>query len=226
MSFLNADVPHWYALLRAEYLHDLKSHHGEFEPVAIFGLASIPSRALMFHAMTERGACIFRLPLSAFVHKTDAPDIPLDHLELWDCFSDQPSVHAFAYLRGLRARVFLKDRSLHWGTYQFTVDWTGSPYADDPGEGGSKCAHIIALDNGCYAAQPNNRIYWSEPSFITKPFKDDERPDYVTNSHVWAVEREGKWHAEDSNRVFYDVAGEAQAPASTTISRGTLERAR
>jgi hypothetical protein len=31
-----------------------------------------------------------------------------------------------------------------------------------------KCAHIIALDDGNYAAQPNNRCIWDIPSFTVK----------------------------------------------------------
>lgn len=206
MAYLNAHVPHFYCLLRREYLYDLRAHHGEFEPCAVFGIASIPSRALGFHVMTERGAQFARVPISALAHREDAPPQPLDVLELWDCFSDHVAVTAFAFLRGLRAKVLLRDRQWYWGTYMFTVDWTGNSYADDPGEGGHKNAHILALDNGNYCAQPNNRIAWYEPSFITKPFGDsDEKPDYITNSHVWRSEGASKWHTEDSDRVFYDT---------------------
>ena len=41
-----------------------------------------------------------------------------------------------------------------------------------------KCAHIIALNDGNYAAQPNNRCIWDLPSFTVK----DTIPDWkVTN---------------------------------------------
>ena len=37
-----------------------------------------------------------------------------------------------------------------------------------------KCAHIIALDDGNFAAQPNNRCIWDLPSFTVK----DNIPDW------------------------------------------------
>ena len=37
-----------------------------------------------------------------------------------------------------------------------------------------KCAHVLALANGNYAAQPNNRILWHVNSYTT----DDSWPDY------------------------------------------------
>ncbi len=69
----------------------------------------------------------------------------------------------------------------------FTLDWYGHEDAEEAGHGGHECAHVIALDNGNFAAQPNNRIPWFDPAFIT-PF--GEKPHYVTNTRVWKVERE------------------------------------
>ena len=47
-----------------------------------------------------------------------------------------------------------------WGQYMFTLDWYGHEDAEEAGDGGHKCAHVIALDDGNFAAQPNNRIQW------------------------------------------------------------------
>ena len=55
----------------------------------------------------------------------------------------------------------------------FTVDWAhpesnivDTDHSEIPHE--HKCAHILALDNGNYAAQPNNRLIWSIPSFTVR----------------------------------------------------------
>jgi len=53
----------------------------------VFGAASIKGHALGFHALTDNGAAIWRLPLHAFCHQVDAPPAPLDWLQFWDCFS-------------------------------------------------------------------------------------------------------------------------------------------
>jgi hypothetical protein len=203
--FLNADVPVFYCLLRREFLYDQQSHQNEFEKVAVFGVASIPARAALFHVMTERGAQIARVPISALVWKTPAPQIPLDYLELWDNFSYEIAVTKFEFLKGLRCRTVFKDRQWYDGEYMFTLDWCGSETAEDVGEGGHKNAHILRLDNGCFAAQPNNRILWYEPAFITRPYAAGERPDFVTNSHIWKCEGVSKWATEDSQAMFYEI---------------------
>lgn len=202
--FLNADIPHFYCLLRNEYLYDLQKGQGEFTPAAVFQVTSIPPRALMFTCMLDNGAQIARLPISAFIHKSDAPtDIPLHWLQLWGCFSYDIAVSQVSFLKELRCAALLKNKQWVEGIYMMTFDWCGSAYSEDPGEGGFKTAQLIKLDNGLFALQPNNRMRWWEPSFITKPFP--ERPDYITNSHIWSCETKSKWMTEDSDSMFYDV---------------------
>jgi hypothetical protein len=203
--FLNTNIPHWQCLLRAEYAYDLQSHHGEFIPVVVFGVASLPCRALGWHAMTERGAVFWRLPISSLVASADAPDLPLDHLQLWDAFSYEIAVTEFHWLIGLRCRTLLKDRQWYDGEYLFTLDWCDRQSSESAGDIGHKCGHVLALDNGCFAIQPNNRILWYEPSFVTNPYADDERPDFKTNTHEWKAERESRWATEATDRYFYDT---------------------
>lgn len=206
MAYLNEDTPIFYCKIRAEYLYDLQAHHGAYEHVAVFGMSSVCGRALGFHVLTEQGAQIARLPISALVHKEHDPHLPLHYLQLWDSFSYDFTVTKFSYLDLMRCKVILRDRQIIEGSYQFTVDWCGNNDSEDPGEGGHKNAHVIALDCGCYAAQPNNRIIWHEPSFITNPVRPEkgERPEYLTNSHVWKCEIDNKWTAEDSYKMFYE----------------------
>lgn len=204
MPELNVDVPLTYCKLRAEYLYNCEDHHGLFVPCAVFAASSIQGRAVGFHVLLSNGALIYRLPISALVHLETAPDLPLDHLELWDCFSAHMTAQEYIFLRGMRVDVLLKDGEVYPGQYLFTLDWWGSSLADNPGEGGHKCAHVLALDNGCYAAQPNNRLRWYDPSFVTEPFP--VRPDYKTNDQVWSVENRGpRWATEPTSRMFYDL---------------------
>jgi len=66
-----------------------------------------------------------------------------------------------------------------------------------------KSHHIILLDNGQIVLQPNNRIKWSEPSFVTKPFPD--KPDFLVNKDWFNYEGHEKWATENSERMFYDT---------------------
>ncbi len=208
MSELNVDIPHFYCHVRAEYLYDGKSHQGETIPCMVFGASSIMGRAIGFHILTERGAMIYRLPISAIIHNPKAPHLSFDTLELWDCFSYNMVATVYSGIRELRCRTMLKDQKWYMGTYQFTFDWFGSQFAEEPGEGGHKCSHLIRLDNGCYAAQPNNRIYWYEPSFIANPYRVNEHPDFLTNSRVWKCESIGKWHSSNDEKMFYQIVKE------------------
>jgi hypothetical protein len=199
---LNADIPRLYCYVRKEYLYDLQSHRGEFIKACIFGISSLYGKAVGFHALLENGAMIWRLPISALASDQEAPHQPLEILQLWDSFSYSVSVTEFAHLEGLRCRVLLKDKRAYEGEYVLTVDWYGSNDSEEPGDGGHKCAHLIQLDNGCFALQPNNRICWFEPAFVT-PFTDP--PDYRTNNQTWKCENQTRWYTADNDRYFYDI---------------------
>jgi hypothetical protein len=87
-------------------------HHGESEDCVVFGLASISGKALLFHAMLPNGAVFYRLPISAFFQKrfsrSEVPDMSVDSLQLWNCFSYWPSVHCFDWLANVDGKFFRK----------------------------------------------------------------------------------------------------------------------
>ena len=211
MAYLNANIPATYAQIRREYLYDLKKHHGEVEDCIIFGIASITGYALLFHAVMENGAVFYRLPISAFIQPGFAvkkvPRPRLDELELWNCFSYYPAITTYDILASQSGKYYGKDKKWHHGQYLFTVDWAhpesnivDTDHSEIPHE--HKCAHILALDDGNYAAQPNNRLIWSIPSFTVR----DEIPfDWKVQTTEWNVENSGKWKTEDSDRFFYAI---------------------
>jgi len=211
MAYLNANIPVMYSQIKREYLYDLKEHHGEAEDCIIFALASLTGRPILFHAIMENGAIFYRLPISAFIQKAyDVKKVPrmrLDELELWNCFSYYPAISSFDFLLGQSGKYIGKDKKWHQGHYLFTVDWAhpesnivDTEHSEIPHE--HKCAHILALNDGNYAAQPNNRLIWSIPSFTVR----DEIPfDWKTQSSEWNVEDDRKWKTEDSDRFFYNI---------------------
>ena len=210
MAYLNANIPATYAQVRREYLYDLKEHHGEVEDCVIFGMASISGRAILFHAVMENGAIFYRLPISAFIQRgfnaKEVPRMRLDELELWNCFSYYPSIVTYDILLGQSGKYIGKDKEWYYGTYLFTVDFAhpesnivDTDHSEIPHE--HKCAHILALENGNYAAQPNNRLIWSIPSFTVK----DEIPDYKVQTSDWTVENTTNWRTEDTDKFFYGI---------------------
>ena len=175
MAYLNANITVQYAQIKREYLYDLKKHHGEVEDCIIFGISCITGRAILWHALMENGAVFYRLPISAFIQRgfkpTEVPRRRLDELELWNSFSYYPAVTCYDILEGQSGKYFGKDKQIHHGKYLFTVDFAhpesnivDTDHSEVPHE--HKCAHILALDDGNYAAQPNNRfcLLYTSPS--------------------------------------------------------------
>jgi len=201
MGFM-CSIPHFYCLVRDAYLYDLQKGWDSFTPCLVFGVDSVEGQAIGFDILTDWGGQFARLPITALIWKQDAPEMQLESLELWNNFSYSVEAHEYQALKQLRTSFFSSNGRWYPGEYMFTLSWFGSPYAEQPGEGGFKRAHILKLDNGCFAAQPNNRIRWYEPSFITKPFPG--KPDFLTNSRVWNCENgPDRLPTEDSDRFFY-----------------------
>ena len=209
MAYLNANIPVLYAQVRKEYLYDLKSHHGEVEDCVIFGLASMAGKAVLFHCLLPNGAIYYRLPISAFIQRaydiSQVPRMRLDELELWDSFSYYPAITVFDFLAGQECKYLGKDKKFYTGEYLFTIDWAHPEpnildvdHSEIPQE--HKCGHFIALNNGNYAIQPNNRVLWHVGNFTTKK----EWPDYKTQTSEWSVENKD-WTTDDTDRMFYDI---------------------
>jgi hypothetical protein len=140
--------------------------------------------------------------------------MPLEVLQLWDCFSYDFSVTEYEHLEGMRCRAYLKDQKWYHGEYICTIDWYGTNDSEEPGDGGHKCAHLIELDNGNYCLQPNNRVCWFEPAFV-RPFADGDEPkppDYKTNTHIWKCENQTKWYTAANDRYFYEIEEQEEWP--------------
>ena len=205
---LNDDIPHFEVYVRSEFLQDFEEGSEGLIRGVCHGVTAIPGRALGFHVLLENGAHIGRLPIHALAHSEDAPsDKEVWELQLWDCFSAQVSIHEFGWLSGMRVRVYLANGEKIGGEYLFTVDYWGNNNAENAGETGWKCHHIIQLDNGLFAAQPNNRLCFFEPSMVV-PF--DEAPPYRTMTRTWKCEDGAKWRCSDDDRMFYTVDGEGE----------------
>jgi len=115
LATLDVNIPRVYCFLRKEFLYDGLTHQNEFVNVCILGASSIKGHAIGFHALTDNGAVIWRLPLHAFCHKVTAPVAPLDWLEFWDCFSYEIACTVFDRLQDNRVRVQMKDGSWEGG---------------------------------------------------------------------------------------------------------------
>jgi hypothetical protein len=171
--------------------------------VYVFGIQSIPGKILTFHVMTDTGMLRSRVPISELFVRQPNEDVPSHYKQLWDCFGEHVSVTSFDFMAGKRAQVMLKDKSMVWATYMFTVDWFDNPYSDEPSD--YKCGHILSSDDGYLLCMPNNRIVWRDSNWITKELPSDLSI-YKVDTELISVESfSDRWVSEDTDSFYYDI---------------------
>lgn len=209
MAFLIHPLPPTSVYVRKEYLYDLETGHGEYTPGIWISVKSTQGKALYFETLlTEYGALYDKLPLSAFVWKLDHGDLALDVLQLWDCFDYHITVLEKPLLN--RCEFFGKDRQMHPGEYMFTIDnaHTDKSILDtnfseqDPEH---KSFNVIKLDNGQFAAQPNNRVIWRDQSLVPENL---QRPDFKVCTQNYRVETTPKWSVGHTEEWQYKTKDE------------------
>ena len=209
MSFLVHNLPPIHVMVRKEYLYDLEKGHNEYTPGIWISVKSVQGKALYFETLlTDYGALYDKLPLSAFVWKTDHGNLSLDTLQLWDCFDYNITVIKKPLLS--RCQFFGKDKQMHDGEYLFTIDNCHSEsstldtnFAEHDPE--HKSFNIIKLDNGQFAAQPNNRVIWRDSSLTPETLLT---PDFKVCTQNYAVETAQKWSVGHSDEWQYKTKDE------------------
>ena len=189
-------------------MYQFKKGHGEFTEGVIISVRCMPGQAALFQVLLDNGVMRDKLPSHALLTEPELPepDLSFHYLQIWNCFSYRFTLTQLSYVYDTNVDVYMKDRQWHKGTYYATINWgsndinTDITLAEDPLE--HKSHHIILLDNGQIALQPNNRVRWYEPSFVTKEFPS--KPDYLVNNAWFNCEGFDKWHTEDSDAMFYD----------------------
>ncbi len=210
MAYLNANIPVEYAQIRREYLYDLKNIMEKLKTVS-----SLVSRALLvalyYFMRLWKTVQSFTASLLARLFKEDINLMTSRREDLMNfssgtLFSYYPSVHCWDILESQAGKYIGKDKKWHHGKYLFTVDFAhpepnilDTDHSEIPHE--HKCAHVLALNDGNYAAQPNNRLIWDIPSFTVK----DKVPDWKVQTNYWNVEDTGQWKTEDTDNFFYEM---------------------
>ena len=212
MAFLVHNLPLQSVYVRKEFLYDHESGHGEFTPGIWISVKSTEAKALYFETLlTDYGALYDKLPISAFVWKTDHGELlPLDVLQLWDCFDYDITVIQKPILS--RCEFFGKDRNMHPVEYCFTIDnahrdknYLDSNFSEHDPE--HKTFNVIKLDNGQFAAQPNNRVIWRDSSLTPENLLT---PDFKVCTQNYKVETEPKWSVGHTDEWQYKTLDEEQ----------------
>ena len=199
----NANIPNLKLKVRRSWLTKNDQDSKTFDNCYAFAVQSASGKILTFHIMTEYGMLRSRVPISELFFDEPEKDIPSDFKQLWDCFSENISVIEYTYLAEKRCQIILKDKTLVWATYLFTVDWFHNAYSDEPSD--YKCGHILVADEGYLLCQPNNRIFWRDSNFITRDFPVPPQT-FKVDTELESVEsKSDRWVTGDNNNYYYDI---------------------
>ena len=168
----NASLPqHIYGYVDSRILYGMdESYANKLQPCVIFGVTSIPSRAIHFSILCESGSQWARIPIHMLRHelpKVGAPSHPIGDLQMWDCHGWQFSINSYDYLSEMACEYRSRDGTrMIPASYICTLDHTDNGYSQYPPE--HKCYHILRLEDGSgqISAMPNNRIVWKDDSFV------------------------------------------------------------
>ena len=208
MSFLVANLPPIKVLVKKQYLYDHQKGKGEFVEGVWVSCKSIQGRALYFETyLPQYGALYDKLPISAFVAKPTDVDLELEELQLWDAFSYHLAIVEKASISGVRCKYLAPSKKWYYGEYLFTIDNAHADtnilnvnYSEVPEE--HKSFNILELDNGHFAAQPNNRVIFYDKSLTpAKPLQ----PDFKVSTEYYSVENKSKWTAGDDDNYHYNL---------------------
>jgi hypothetical protein len=205
---MNKSIPqHIYGLVDQGILCGSTTDTRQYEHCVIFGVTSIPSRALHFSILCESGAQWARIPLHKLRHEKPTSERihELPQLQSWDCHGWDFCAVQYEYLREMGCKFKTRDGEMVSGSYWFTLDHMDNGYSQYPPE--HKCYHMLLLDDGSgqIAAQPNNRIVWRDDSFVR------ENQEQL---NTYRVMPEKTWHAElgrnaDLNKIINEEASKS-----------------
>ena len=200
---LNSSIPNFKALVKKSFFTKDENDSNEYYNVYVFGIQSFAGKILTFHVITDSGMLRSRVPISEIYTKVPTNDIPFYYKQLWDCFSENVAVVEYEFLAFHKAQVVLRDSSKVWATYILTIDWYNNPYSKEPSD--YKCGHLLESDEGYLLCMPNNRIFWKDSNFVTKPLPDDLKQ-FKVDTELPSVENQSdRWVAEDTNSFYYDI---------------------
>jgi len=200
---LNANIDNLKCWVRLSHFTKNDADHNTYHRAYAFAIQSVAGKILTFHVMTDYGMLRSRVPISEIFLEQPTKDIPADFKQLWDCFSENVSIITYDYLYEKRCQVVLKDKKLVWASYLFTVDWFRNGYSDEPSD--YKCGHILVADDGYLMCQPNNRIFWRDSNWITKPMPEDISKIKVDEELISVESVSDRWVSGDSSQFYYDI---------------------
>jgi hypothetical protein len=208
MSALLANLPNTKVYVRKEYLMDFKGGHGEFIEGHWVTVKSIPGRAFYFETYLPEYAALYdKLPISAFVSEPNKPDpdLPLQDLQFWNAMDYGVTAIYKQFIGSMDFEILTRSHKVMHGTYLFTldnyhesadeIDYSTSEIPEE-----HKSFNILELDNGQYAAYPNNRMRVYDNSLTPKQPKN---PDFKVSTQFYQVENGYSYRLGDTDEYYW-----------------------
>jgi hypothetical protein len=208
MSALLANLPNTKVYVRKEYLMDFKGGHGEFVEGHWVTVKSMPGRAFYFETYLPEYAALYdKLPISAFVSepKKPDPDLPLQDLQFWNAMDYGVTAIYKQFIGSMDFEILTRSHKVLKGTYVLTldnyhesadeIDYSTSEIPEE-----HKSFNILELENGQYAAYPNNRMRVYDNSLTPKQPKD---PDFKVSTEFYQVENGYSYRLGDTDQYYW-----------------------
>ena len=208
MSALLANLPNTKVYVRKEYLMDFKGGHGEFVEGHWVTVKSMPGRAFYFETYLPEYAALYdKLPISAFVSEPNKPDpdLPLQDLQFWNAMDYGVTAIYKQFIGSMDFEILTRSHQVMHGTYLFTldnyhesadeIDYSTSEIPEE-----HKSFNILELDNGQYAAYPNNRMRVYDNSLTPKQPKN---PDFKVSTKFYQVENGYSYRLGDTDEYYW-----------------------
>lgn len=208
MSALLANLPNTKVYVRKEYLMDFKGGHGEFVEGHWVTVKSMPGRAFYFETYLPQYAALYdKLPISAFVSEPNKPDpdLPLQDLQFWNAMDYGVTAIYKQFIGSMDFEILTRSHKVMHGTYLFTldnyhesadeIDYSTSEIPEE-----HKSFNVLELDNGQYAAYPNNRMRVYDNSLTPKQPKN---PDFKVSTQFYQVENGYSYRLGDTDEYYW-----------------------
>ena len=160
MSRLNVGFPEWaYGAVCGWGIG--RDDLGEV-PAVIFGIQSLPNRALGFHIAVEGGALYSVVPIHALRHGKERPESQptIASRQPWDSFGRDAALVTYPYLVEQAFTVIALGIE---GRYWCTLQHYGDGYSQSVEQ--TKAFHLLRLEDGTFGAYPNNHLRLLDHSF-------------------------------------------------------------
>lgn len=160
---IHREIPPQRVTVDARFLYDGDpAYAGSSERGTAFAVSSYPGDALTLQVLLDNGALFSYLPLHAVAHMPlREPTLELSDLVYANCPGDTIEVTRYPFLDG-NVNAYLRRRK-EWigGSYVCTIDWPKD----------NEQFHLLALENGQYAALPNHKVKFKNGPREMPPYR-------------------------------------------------------